>query len=127
MQWNFIELIKILGGVMADPIRVKPEEVYKKLQQGKILLVCAYDDEAKYKRLQLKGSISMSEFKTKLPALSMDQEIIFYCAWPQEASAAGQAVKYLDMGYKNAKVLGGGVEGWKKAGYKVLWHQLGAR
>ena len=63
---------------MAEPIRITPEKVYKKLQQGQILLVCAYDDEAKYRRLQLERSISMNEFKTKLPTLSMDQEIVFY-------------------------------------------------
>jgi rhodanese-related sulfurtransferase len=34
-------------------------------------------------------------------------------------TAAGQAAKYLEQGYKNTKVLGGGVEAWKKAGYPL--------
>ena len=49
----------------------------------------------------------------------MEQEIIFYCAWNNEASAAGQAEKLLKDGYHNAAALGGGVEAWKKAGYPM--------
>lgn len=105
---------------MAEPIRVTPEEVYKKLKSGKVILVCAYEDDAKFKKMQLQGAISLNEFKSKLPSLSKDQEIVFYWAWPKEASAAGQAAKYIEMGYKNAKALGGGIEAWKKAGYPIV-------
>lgn len=38
----------------------------------------------------------------------------------KEHTAAGQAVKYNRLGYSNAKALLDGVEGWKKAGYRVL-------
>lgn len=38
----------------------------------------------------------------------------------REASAAGRAAHYSDAGFKNVVVLGGGVEGWKNAGYPVL-------
>jgi hypothetical protein len=63
---------------MTDPIRVAPEEVYKKVKSGKAILVCAYEDEARFKQLQLEGAISFNEFKSKLPSLSKDQEIVFY-------------------------------------------------
>jgi rhodanese-related sulfurtransferase len=62
----------------------------------------------------------LSEFQSKLSSLSKDQEIIFYCAWPKEKSAAGQAAQYLEQGYKNVKCLAGGVEAWKKAGYSLV-------
>jgi hypothetical protein len=65
---------------MVEPIRITPAEVHKKLQQGTALLVCAYDDEAKYKMTKLEGSISFRAFKEKLPTLPMEQEIVFYCA-----------------------------------------------
>jgi len=63
---------------MAEPERTTPEEVHQKLKSGKALLVCAYDDEAKFKLMQLQGAISLNEFKSKLPSLAKDQEIIFY-------------------------------------------------
>jgi hypothetical protein len=65
---------------MTEPRRISPEEVYPKLKSGIAILVCAYEEDAKFKKLQLQGAISFNEFKSKLPSLSKDQEIVFYCA-----------------------------------------------
>jgi rhodanese-related sulfurtransferase len=105
---------------MADVIRIAPEEVRKKVTSGAVLLVCAYDNEEKFKQFHVEGAISLSEFRSKLPFLNKDHEIIFYCAWPKEATSAGQAEKYTKEGFRNAKVLDRGVEGWKKAGYPFI-------
>ncbi len=64
---------------MAEPERVTVEEIYDKLKSGKALLVCAYEDEEKFKKLRLEGAISFSAFQSKLPSLSKDQGIVFYC------------------------------------------------
>jgi hypothetical protein len=63
---------------MVEPKRISSEEVYQKLKGGKVLLVCAYEDEAKFEKMQLEGAISFNEFKKKLPSLAKDQEIVFY-------------------------------------------------
>ncbi len=63
---------------MAEPERITPEEVYPELRAGTTLLVCAYEDELKFKAMHLKGAISLNEFKSKLPSLAKDQEIVFY-------------------------------------------------
>jgi hypothetical protein len=63
---------------MTEPKRVTPEEVRQKLKSGTALLVCAYEDEAKFKKMQLEGAISLNEFRSKLPSLPKDQEIVFY-------------------------------------------------
>ena len=104
---------------MTQPVRISTEETRQRVRAGSALLVCAYDDDEKFKNNHLQGAISLSEFKSRLPSLSQDQEFIFYCAWDNEASAAGQAEKMLNDGYPNALVLGKGVEGWKNAGYPV--------
>ncbi len=65
---------------MAEPERVTPEEIHQKLKSGTALLVCAYEDDVKFKRLQLQGAISLNEFKSRLPSLPKGQEIVFYCA-----------------------------------------------
>ncbi len=65
---------------MAEPERVSPEEVNKKLKAGSVLLVCAYDDEDKFRMFHIEGALSFNQFKSKLPSLSKDQEIVFYCA-----------------------------------------------
>jgi rhodanese-related sulfurtransferase len=65
---------------MAKVSRITPEETYQKLRAGDIVLVCAYDSEEQFRSLHLEGAISLPEFRAKLPFLSEDQEIVFYCA-----------------------------------------------
>ena len=63
---------------MAEPKRISVEEVNEKLKSGKVLLVCAYEDESKFRKMQIQGAISFGEFKSKLPSLVKNQEIVFY-------------------------------------------------
>lgn len=65
---------------MAEIERIAPEEVYQRLRSGTLLLVCAYEDEEKFKELKLEGAMSLNAFKLKLPTLNKDREIVFYCA-----------------------------------------------
>lgn len=65
---------------MDEPRRVTPQEIHAKVQSGKTLLVCAYDDDAKFRRYRLTGAISLTELQSFLPTLSKDREIVFYCA-----------------------------------------------
>jgi hypothetical protein len=60
--------------------RVSPEEIYAKVQAGETLLVCAYDDEDKFRQLHLAGALSLSHFRKRWPALSPEQDVVFYCA-----------------------------------------------
>ena len=65
---------------MTEPVRVSPHEVRESVKSGSALLVCAYSDEEKFKRVHLDGAISMAEFQSRVPTLAKGQEIIFYCA-----------------------------------------------
>jgi hypothetical protein len=65
---------------MAETKRIPVNEAYQKVKTGKALLVCGYDDDARFKALRLEGALSFKEFETRLSSLSKDQEIIFYCA-----------------------------------------------
>ncbi len=64
---------------MTTPPRVTPQEIYPRVQAGEALLVCAYADEARCRRLQLEDSLILQEFQDKLPDLPKDKEIVFYC------------------------------------------------
>jgi rhodanese-related sulfurtransferase len=105
---------------MTEPRRVTPEEIYSTVHSGETLLVCAYESDARFQQVRLEGAISLGEFKALLPTLPKDREIVFYCAWPHEATAAGQAAALLKMGYPNAKALKGGVDAWQQAGYAMV-------
>ncbi len=63
---------------MKEPERVTPEGVCQKLKAGKALFVCAYEDDSKFEMMHLQEAISFNEFKSKLPSIPKDQEIVFY-------------------------------------------------
>jgi hypothetical protein len=63
---------------MADVERISAEQAYAKSKANKALLVCAYEDEAKCRMLNLDGSISLASFQSRAASLPKTQEIIFY-------------------------------------------------
>lgn len=63
----------------AQPKRVRPADVPKRLRTNGSLLVCAYPKE-KYDAVKLEGSISFEEFQSREGGLRKDVEVIFYCA-----------------------------------------------
>jgi len=65
---------------MPDVERISVEEAHAKVKANQALLVAAYDDEAKYRMVNLEGSISLSRFRSQVASLPKTQEIIFYCA-----------------------------------------------
>ena len=65
---------------MSEPVRISVNEARPKITSGRALLVCAYDDAEKFKKNQLEGALSFSEFLSSVPRLDKSQEIIFYCA-----------------------------------------------
>jgi hypothetical protein len=59
--------------------RIDVEEARQRVTAGTALLVCAYDDEEKCRRLALEGAISLARFRSLAPSLGRDRELIFYC------------------------------------------------
>lgn len=59
--------------------RVSPQETLSRVQSHDALLVCAYDDDT-FRKVALVGAISRGELEKRLPDLSKEQVIIFYCA-----------------------------------------------
>ena len=65
---------------MEDIERISVEDAHKKAKANQALLVCAYEDGAKCRVLNLDGSISLASFQSKSASLPKSQEIIFFCA-----------------------------------------------
>jgi hypothetical protein len=63
---------------MADIERISAQETHTKAKSNQALLVCAYEDEAKCRMLNLEGSISFTNFQPRAASLPKTQEIIFY-------------------------------------------------
>ena len=67
------------GAIIAAP-RISPQDAHRRVTAGQALLVCAYEDEEKCGTMMLEGAITLKAFESKLPGLTKDQSIIFYCA-----------------------------------------------
>lgn len=58
--------------------RIDVDTARSRVESGNTLLVCAYDDDEKYQKMALEGSIPLSEFRSR--DVGEDREIVFYCA-----------------------------------------------
>jgi rhodanese-related sulfurtransferase len=67
---------------MTDNVkRIGAEEAHEHLESDpEALLVCAYDDDAKFQHNHLAGAISLNDLESSADSLDRDREIIFYCA-----------------------------------------------
>ena len=63
---------------MANIERISAQQANAKTKANQALLVCAYEDDAKYQRLNLDGSISFASLQSRAASLPKTQEIIFY-------------------------------------------------
>jgi hypothetical protein len=60
--------------------RISVRDVQQKLARHEgALVVCAYDDDQKWRGAGVSGSIPFSQLQAKLNTLPKTQEIIFYC------------------------------------------------
>jgi hypothetical protein len=65
---------------MSPVERIAPEEAFEKVSTGEALLVCAYDDEEKCRKMRLDYAITLQELERQLREIPRDREIVFYCA-----------------------------------------------
>ena len=65
---------------MADIERISVEQAHQRVNANHALLVCAYDDEAKCRLVNLEGSMSLTSLQSRVGSLPKTQEVIFYCA-----------------------------------------------
>lgn len=114
--------IPALEGLIAGLVeRIPVEEAHERLERNpEGLLVCAYEEPARFEQNRIERAMSLQEFDSRAEFLPHDHEVIFYCACPHEATSASVAEKYQDEGFTRVKVLLGGIDAWKRAGYRVV-------
>src|ERR1043166_9423081 len=113
------------GGPMQERVsrerveRIGGDAARGEVESGRALLVCAYDDESKWRQMRLENAVSLHDLQRGVGGVPRNQAVIFYCACPHEATPAGQAARFQSAGFRNAKALGGGVRAWQEAGYPM--------
>lgn len=64
-------------------------------------------------------AISNQEIQTFVFDGPIEDEVVVYCACPNEASAAMVARQLMRRGYKKVRPLTGGIDAWRAAGYAI--------
>lgn len=63
----------------ADVPRIKPTDVFDLVEQGDALLICAYSNEDKCRKLRLESALTLGEFKNREPDYDRkDIKLVFY-------------------------------------------------
>jgi hypothetical protein len=63
-----------------DVPRISARALHRQLSNGDgTLLVCAYESDDRFREMEIEGAIPWSQFQSRLPSLSLDQNIVFYC------------------------------------------------
>lgn len=65
---------------MQEVPRITPREIAPRIVTGEALLICAYEDDAAFRKLHLQGAIPYSEFAARVGSISKERELVFYCA-----------------------------------------------
>jgi membrane protein DedA with SNARE-associated domain/rhodanese-related sulfurtransferase len=88
-------------------------------QVGMILDVRSALTQAASGRIPGARPVDMTRIAEGLEGVSIDGEVVVYCACPNEASAVKVAEKLRDLGFKRVRPLHGGIDAWIDAGHDV--------
>jgi len=106
----------------AKALRVTVEELKKMMDEGATMVIVDTNDEMNYKMKHIKGAVHFPWAKAiRDPGpLPKDKLLVLYCGCIGEEASEDVAQQLMnDWGYKNIKVLDGGLMRWIKLGYPV--------
>jgi len=105
--------------------RVSVAELADMLRRGERPLIVDVRSPSSQSQGRIPGAVWIDDraFETSLRASGLEEsdvdEVIVYCACPNEASAAVVAKQLMRAGFKRVRPLAGGIEAWVEQGYAV--------
>jgi membrane protein DedA with SNARE-associated domain/rhodanese-related sulfurtransferase len=114
IAWRWIERQRLLRFVRTH--RIKVEELYERVSSGKAPVIVdvrsSTSRQADPRRIPGALEAELAEVKALLADVPLDREIVFYCACPNEASAAHAARQLRELGFTRVRPLLGGLDAW---------------
>jgi membrane protein DedA with SNARE-associated domain/rhodanese-related sulfurtransferase len=145
-RWGFIGLVLLLALYIAIKAaqrfrlvrslrmaRVDVDELNRMIQDGERPLIVDVRSAASQQQGRIPGAVWIDNkaFEQTLHARGLHErgaeEVIVYCACPNEASAAQVARKLMRAGFRRVRPLAGGIEAWVARGYDVEMPAPGLR
>jgi len=105
--------------------RISVDQLNEMLRNGERPLVVDVRSPGSVKQGRIPGAVWIDShaFDDSLKALGLQEriadEVIVYCACPNEASAAAVAKRLMRTGFTRVRPLAGGIEAWQARGYAV--------
>jgi membrane protein DedA with SNARE-associated domain/rhodanese-related sulfurtransferase len=137
-RWGFIGLVLLLALYVAAKAaqryrlvrslrmaRVEVDDLYRMIQDDERPLIVDVRSAASQKHGRIPGAVWIDNkaFEQTLRAQGLQErsaeEVIVYCACPNEATAAQVAHKLMRAGFRRVRPLAGGIEAWVARGYDV--------
>jgi rhodanese-related sulfurtransferase len=106
----------------AQAPRMTVEDLKKMMDEGATVVIVDTNDETNYKMKRIKGAVHFPWAKVigEPGTLPKDKLLVLYCGCIGEEASEDVAQQLMnDWGYKNLKVLDGGLMRWIKLGYPV--------
>jgi membrane protein DedA with SNARE-associated domain/rhodanese-related sulfurtransferase len=114
-RWLFLRSLKIA--------RISAQELYAMISRGDRPLVLDVRTRANRRvdARQIPGALAvdLDDVERALAKVARDQDVIVYCACPNEATAAKVALQLRGHGFRRVRPLAGGIDAWVSAGLAV--------
>jgi len=102
--------------------RITVEDLKKMMDEGATVVIVDTNEEINYKMKHIKGAVHFPWAKVigDPGSLPRDKPLVLYCGCVGEEASDSVAQQLMNpWGYKNVKVLDGGLMRWSKLGYPV--------
>ena len=114
-RWLYLRSLKIA--------RISAQELYAMISRGDKPVVLDVRTRAN-RRLDARRipgalAVDLDDVERTLATILRDQEVIVYCACPNEATAAKVALQLRGHGFRHVRPLAGGIDAWVSAGLAV--------
>ncbi|MBB5390738.1 MULTISPECIES: DedA family protein/thiosulfate sulfurtransferase GlpE [unclassified Herbaspirillum] len=101
--------------------RISVQELNNMLEEGIAPTIIDVRSPLSQQDGKIPGAVTISnqEIQTFIFDGPIEEEVVVYCACPNEASAAMVARQLMQRGYKKVRPLTGGIDAWRAAGYAI--------
>ena len=104
--------------------RISPAELKRRLDAAEptFILDLRHELEFETQPEMIPGALRMSleELDQRLSEIPTDQEIVLYCACPNEFASASAALRLKRRGIEKVRPLEGGLQAWRALGYTLV-------
>jgi rhodanese-related sulfurtransferase len=119
--WKYFKRLRFLRKLRIG--RMNPEELHQRMDAGEdvVIIDLRHTLEFEAEPETIPGAIHMdtAELEEAVDVIPRDRDIVLFCSCPNEATAAGMALRLHNLGITRIRPLAGGLAGWRARGFPM--------